>query len=278
MDMPPVLGQAKSQLESSVANFSNISRDISKNVSSLTGGLSASVSSFQNAIGKSIGSLTSAGDALGKAVSGAFGGTGLSSLTNTLTGSLPGLDSLKKLGGDLSKSLGTAKTGPLAALKANVDNATQEASKTTTNINICVNTLKAQTPQLSDLLPKLEKEITDVNTAIGEYSSSLGAYVFNPSSNPFPVFDQSQLNVDQLLEEAQNNKDAAVDLASGAINATIYKVAGISRELGVRAMTKAMMYDAAVDRAVSESDDARSEIGRRLAELKGSSPEQTDGV
>lgn len=131
---------------------------------------------------------------------------------------------------------------------------------------------------MASTIDNLAAEITNVLEAIQEYSQATGSYVFNPAGNPYPVFNETKLSVDQLLEAAQNNKDAAVDLAAGAMNTTIYKVASISRELGLRTMTKSMMYDAAVDRAVSESEGARGEIGRRLSELKGNSPEQTDGV
>jgi hypothetical protein len=127
-------------------------------------------------------------------------------------------------------------------------------------------------------LPQLISEIEKVYGAISGYANDLGSYLFNPSSNPLPQFDENQLTVDQLLEMIRNNKESAVDTAAGAMTTTIYKAAGVARELGTRSMTKAMLYEAAIDQAAQETEEARGVSGKRVAELRSMTPAQSEGI
>jgi hypothetical protein len=45
---------------------------------------------------------------------------------------------------------------------------------------------------MATTLDNLAAEITKVFEAVQEYSQSLGSYVFNPSSNPYPAFRREQ--------------------------------------------------------------------------------------
>jgi hypothetical protein len=127
------------------------------------------------------------------------------------------------------------------------------------------------------VLQNLITEIDNVHGAISDYSEKIGAYLFNPAQ-PLPQFDESKLTIDEVLTQARNNKDSAVDLTSGAVHSTAYKVAGIVRELGSRTMTKAMLYDLAVTEAGLASNEARGDGGKKLAELRSMTPSQTEGT
>jgi len=90
--------------------------------------------------------------------------------------------------------------------------------------------------------------------------------------------DPADLKIDVLLTYAQTQKDSMVDFSAGAITTTIYKVAGTLREIGMRAQTKAMLYDLAVGRAGTESSEIRAESAKTLSDMKAKSPTQEEGI
>lgn len=131
---------------------------------------------------------------------------------------------------------------------------------------------------MANPLPLLIEEIENIHGSISDYAGDLGSYLFSPTSNPAPVLDETKLSADQLVELATNNKESAVDLTAGAISSTAYKVAGITRELSVRTQTKAMLYDMAVSQAAAMQEEVRGLSGKRVAELRSTTPGQTEGI
>lgn len=121
------------------------------------------------------------------------------------------------------------------------------------------------------------EEVNSVHEALSEYAEQVGIYVFNPTQ-PFPELDTSKLAAEELLVYARNNKDSAVDAVAGAMTATVYKTLGIARELTQRSMTKAMMYDFAINEASQTVEEARAEGGKKTAEIRSMTPGQIDGV
>jgi hypothetical protein len=125
-------------------------------------------------------------------------------------------------------------------------------------------------------LESLITEIDNIHRAISGYAENLGTYLFNPTQ-PFPEFDENLLTIDQLLAQAKNAKESAVDLTAGAVSSTAYKVAGISRELGSRVMTKAMMYDLAVAEASQAIEEVRGSGGKLVSQVRSMTPDQAEG-
>lgn len=126
-------------------------------------------------------------------------------------------------------------------------------------------------------LQRLIGEVDGVHQALSDYSEALSTYLADPTSS-FPVLDITQLSADELTMRSQNNKYGAVDTAAGAITHTVYKVAGVLRELGTRSMTKSMMYDLATQQAGIVGDEVRGDGGKKVAELRSTTPAQSEGT
>ena len=131
----------------------------------------------------------------------------------------------------------------------------------------------------SDEFANLVNEIDGIAKTLGDYANNVGAHIFNPS-NPLPHFSELKGNIsmDQLVTTANLIKDRAVDLSSGAISQTLYKVAGVLREANLRSYNKASFYQKAQFELGSFSDETAAEAGKAVNRVRSSTPEQNTGV
>jgi hypothetical protein len=174
----------------------------------------------------------------------------------------------------VSKALMPAISGlgnTLQGIKAEGEKLTAALQNTSASI--------AANNQKSPVTPGVEMitEIQGNHEALATYAEALAAHLFNPTGNPLPNFTGAGLNIDRLLENAQTNKDAFVDQVSGSVTSTIYKVAGVMRELGTRQQTKSLIYDRAIADLSTAAAEERAAAGFRISELRSKTLEQSEG-
>lgn len=135
----------------------------------------------------------------------------------------------------------------------------------------------ATTPHI---ITDMVTEIQSVANALTSYQNQLGAYLANPGSNPLPSFTTfiPQLTVDQSLTYSRVNKNSAVNSSAGVLSLTVYKAAGIVREVNTRLMSKADIYYASQGKISEHMQDTTGEAGKDISTLVGNTPAQTDGI
>lgn len=130
--------------------------------------------------------------------------------------------------------------------------------------------------QLTDMV----SEIQNLADALASYSADMAAYLESPDTTTMPILSIAlgNLTAETILSYASMNMYSAVDMTAGAMSSTVYKVAGLVRELAVRNTTKSLIYAAGITELDSSSSFVYGESGKTLAELRGMTPAQSEGA
>lgn len=131
----------------------------------------------------------------------------------------------------------------------------------------------------SEEFVNLVNEIDGIAETLGNYATQVGAHLANPS-NPLPHFTDltGSIKMDQLITTANQSKDKGVTLATGAVTQTLYKAAGILREVSLRTHNKASFYQRAQLELGAYTEEVSAEAGKSINRVRNSTPEQNTGI
>ncbi len=272
------LSGIKKQLENSAKSFAAIGTDLNKHDKGTVSDLIPEVGQLKNLLPSAISSLARASSSIGTTIIGSSISSApqMEKLVKALVPDVSGVKSLA------DKALSKLKSTPginNPALEQSCSKASVEAEKVQTVSKTTTATITSNNQRAPKQVPAMVDEITKIGKAIGDYANSLGSYIFNPATPAPTILDKvADLTSDQLLESAVANKDSAVDFSSGAASATVYKTAGMIREITNRFNTKAVMYTRALGEYSLQNEQYNADAGKTVSELRGTSPKQQEGI
>lgn len=272
------LSSIKTQLDNSAKTFATIGVDLGKQDKGNVSDLVPEVGQLKNSIPSAIASLAKASKGIGTTII----GNSISSaaqMEKLIKGLVPDVSGVKALA---DKALSKLKSTPGVsepALEQTCSRASVEADKVQAVSKTSTATIVANNQRGPLQVPAMIAEITKIGKTLGDYANNLGSYLFNPASPAPNILDAvPELTSDQLLENAQANKDSAVDFSSGATSATVYRAASMVREINTRFSSKAAMYDRAMAEYAVQNVQYNADAGKTVSELRGTSPKQQEGI
>lgn len=272
------LSVIKKQLENSAKSFAAIGTDLSKQNKGPVSDLVPEIGQLTNAIPNAIASLARAAKSIGTTIV----GTSVSSaaqMEKMVKALVPDVSGVKALADKASAKLKTTPGVNNPALEQSCSKASAEADKVQSVSKATTATIADNNLRAPKQVPAMIAEITKIGKAIGDYANSIGSYIFNPATPPASILTKvPDLSSDQLLENATANKDSAVDFSSGAVSATVYRAAGMVREINTRYSSKANMYDRALAEYSIQNEQYNADAGKTVSELRGTSPKQQEGI
>lgn len=275
IDLAPV----KDTLLSSQKNLSSLSDSL---VSQATSGVLNNVPSISD-ISSSVSGLSSTIDktlsSIGNVIIGESS-TAIPKMTSMLSSLVPGTDAIKGFCNSALKEIGASKFPIPEAIKNNVLGIVSETNKLSDYSKSVTSEINSENQNTESSTQLLIQEIEGLSQVITTYSNDVGKYLFNPVTNTLPHFSElsDQIKTDKLLQTANDIKNSAVTISTGAVTSVLYKAAGILREASLRYRTKSMIYQNAEFELGNVINETTGETGKTINRIKGTSLEHEGGV